>query len=84
MAAVVGRRVLLLFVAALMAVMMSMGPALANGGGAGGAGGQHVKNNKVYVCHNWNTLYVGKKLARYYVNNYKYDYYGPCQVYYWR
>ena len=42
--AVLGRRVLLLLVAAVMAVMMSMGPALAygsgsGGGGAGGAGG---------------------------------------------
>ena len=52
--AVLGRRVLLLLVAAIMAVMMSMGTALAanNGGtgggfngGAGGSGGQHVKHN---------------------------------------
>jgi len=75
----------------MMALMMSMGPALAysggggagggpNGGaGGGGAGGK--QNNKVYVCHNWNTHYVSKKQARYWVNNWKYDYYGPCLVY---
>ena len=84
----------MLLVAAMIAVMMSMGTALAFtsggdgggfGGGAGGAGGGAggKQNNKVYVCHNWNTLYVGKKQARYYVNNWKYDYYGPCRVY-WR
>ncbi len=86
------RRALVLLVAATIAVMMTMGTALAftNGGtgggplgGAGGAGGggggkQHYK---VYVCHNWNTHYVSKKQARYWVNNYKYDYYGPCR--YW-
>ncbi len=39
--AVLGRRVLLLLVAAMMAVMMSMGPALAYGGYySGGLGGQ--------------------------------------------
>jgi hypothetical protein len=39
--AVVGRRALVLLVAAVMAVMMSMGPALAfHGSGGGGGGGQ--------------------------------------------
>ena len=105
MGAVVGRRVLLLLVATVMAVMMSMGPALAQGGGLGGNSGgpgvgggsgggnvggpgvggstgnhQHLKNNKVYVCHKGNTLYVSKKTANWYVQNYKRDYWGPCLV----
>ncbi len=79
MGAVVGRRVLLLLVAAMMAALMSMGTAVAAGGGGGGGGGGK-QNNKVYVCHNWDTLYVSKKKARFWVNNYRMDYYGPCFV----
>jgi hypothetical protein len=47
---------------------------------AAAAGGGGKQNNKVYVCHNWDTLYVSKKKARYYVNNFRMDYYGPCFV----
>jgi hypothetical protein len=89
--AVLARRVLVLFVAAVMAVMMSMGTALAShsggagggagggqGGAGGGAGGHHVKNNKVYVCHKGHTLLVTKKERNWHLNNHWRDYSGPC------
>jgi hypothetical protein len=70
-------------VAAVMAVMMSMGTALAShGGGGGGGGGGGKQNNKVYVCHNGNTLLVTKKQRNYFVNHYRYDYAGVCDIYY--
>ncbi len=69
MGAVVGRRVLLLLVAAIMAVMMSMGPALAShrtygalggtgGGPNGGHGGNaaakhHFKKHKFHLVMCW-------------------------------
>ena len=88
MGAVLARRVLVLFVAAVMAMVMSMGPALAftGGGGAGGApnggaGGGFGSggNNKVTICHSGHTLYVTKKQARWHLNHHWRDYWGPCK-----
>ncbi len=67
--AVVGRRVLLLLVAAIMAVMMSMGPALAyggtygtygggkGGGPNGGDGGGHVVKHKKYDRYHYDVCW---------------------------
>ena len=60
------RRISVLLVAVVMAMMLSMGSALAHNSG----------NHK--VCHRGNTLYLTHKQANRHINNHPNDYRGKC------
>jgi hypothetical protein len=73
-----GRRVLVLLVAAVMAVMLSIGPALAHGGGS--KGHHDGGNKKVTICHKGkNTLHIPKHAAKKHLKKHDRDYWGPCK-----
>ena len=68
----------MLLVAAMMAVMLSIGPALAHSGGS--KGHHHGGNKKVTICHKGkNTLHIPKKAAKKHLKKHKGDDWGPCK-----
>ena len=61
------RRISVLLVAVVMAMMLSMGPAFARGG------------HNYTICHNGNTWYnLSYKQAKWHVRHHSNDYWGKC------